>query len=290
MTPCMQPAPRLRKVSCRAAAWRCCALSRLWRSSKSTTTISEPALKLLRRRSLGRRARSRSTPARMAQSSLVRSWKRTPTPSALTRRPASMATWYRRASSTRPKWCARHCRVRPRSPACSSQPRRWSPRCRRSRTQRCREGPAEGEWAAWTSEALDRSLRRKRRPGPAGPFLNLALFLRPWLISPRQKGSTSNTVRLNGERQAPARKFQPRDGENWERDTQARSLDNGGCLEHGLRLVHSSKMYPGKGNRQARHLAEVSCCRDSRGRSSDRVIGEGYRLDGPLPPLAIPET
>src|SRR6266436_4393213 len=76
-------------------AWRCCALSSLWRSSKSTTTISEPALKLLRRRSPGRRARSRSTPARMAQSSLVRSSKRTPTPTAMTHRPASMATWCR---------------------------------------------------------------------------------------------------------------------------------------------------------------------------------------------------
>ena len=32
--------------------------------------------------------------------------------SAMTHRPASMATWCRRASSTRPRWCARRCKVR----------------------------------------------------------------------------------------------------------------------------------------------------------------------------------
>jgi hypothetical protein len=71
MTPCMQPEPRSRRMSCLAVAWRCCAPSRLWRSSKVTTTISEPALKSSRRYSHGQ-----------ARSSLVRSWKRTPTPSA----------------------------------------------------------------------------------------------------------------------------------------------------------------------------------------------------------------
>jgi len=52
------------------------------------------------------------------------------------------------ASSTRPKWCARRCRVRPRSPACSSRPRPWSPSCRRSRAWPWQAGPG----AAWTSE------------------------------------------------------------------------------------------------------------------------------------------
>jgi hypothetical protein len=110
--------PRSRKVSCRAAALRCCAASRLWRSSRFTTTISEPALKSSRRRSRGRRGRSRSTPARMVQSLSARSWKRTPTPSPMTRRPASMATWSRRASSTRQKSYGSPCRARPRSRAC----------------------------------------------------------------------------------------------------------------------------------------------------------------------------
>ena len=104
--------------SCPAAALRCCAASRFWRSSKSTTTTSEPALKLSRRRFPGRRARSRSMPAKMAQSSLVRSWRRTATPSAMTLRPASMATWYRKASSTRPKSCGLRCRARPPSRVC----------------------------------------------------------------------------------------------------------------------------------------------------------------------------
>jgi hypothetical protein len=34
----------------------------------------------------------------------------------------------RPASSIRPRWCARHCRTPPRSPACWSPPRPWSPR------------------------------------------------------------------------------------------------------------------------------------------------------------------
>ena len=40
-------------------------------------------------------------------------------------------------------------------------PRRWLPSCRRSRAQQCRAVPVEAwaEWAAWTSDALDRSSR-----------------------------------------------------------------------------------------------------------------------------------
>jgi hypothetical protein len=93
-------------------------------------------------RSSGRRARSRSTPAMMPRSSLARSWTRTPTPSAMTRRPASMATWCRRASSTRLRSCGPHCRTPPPSRVCSLPRKRWSPRCRRSRVQRCRVVPA----------------------------------------------------------------------------------------------------------------------------------------------------
>ena len=76
------------------------------------------ALKLSARRFPGRRARSRSMPARMARSSSVRSWKRTATPSAMTRRPASTATWCRKASSTRPRSCGLRCRARPPSRVC----------------------------------------------------------------------------------------------------------------------------------------------------------------------------
>ena len=101
-------------------------------------------VEIVRRRSPGPRARSRSTPARTARSSSARSWKRTPTPTAMTHRPASMATWCRRASSTRPRSCARRCRVRPPSRVCSSPPRRWSPSCRRSRARRCRADPGGG--------------------------------------------------------------------------------------------------------------------------------------------------
>src|SRR5438034_7241939 len=48
--------------------------------------------------------------------------------------------------------------------------RRWLPKCRRSRAQRCREVPVEVwvEWAAWTSKALDRSLRIKKARARSG--------------------------------------------------------------------------------------------------------------------------
>src|SRR5208283_1232674 len=66
-------------------------------------------------------------------------------------RPASTATWYRRASSTRPKSCASRCRAPRPLPACSSPPRPWLPSCRRRRVQRCRAAAAAWvEWAEWT--------------------------------------------------------------------------------------------------------------------------------------------
>ena len=53
-----------------------------------------------------RPARSPSMPARTARSSSARSWRRTSTPTASTPRTANTSTWSRRASSTRPRWCA----------------------------------------------------------------------------------------------------------------------------------------------------------------------------------------
>ena len=56
-----------------------------------------------------------------------------------------MPTWCRRASSTRPRSCARLCKAPLRSPAFSSPPRRWSPNCRgRRKCRQCR--PAAAEW------------------------------------------------------------------------------------------------------------------------------------------------
>ena len=46
-------------------------------------------------------------------------WRTTPTHTAMTHSPASMASWCRRVSSSRPKWCARRCKVRRQSRACS---------------------------------------------------------------------------------------------------------------------------------------------------------------------------
>ena len=66
-----------------------------------------------------------------------------------------------RASSIRPRWCAPRCRMPPPWPACSSPPRRWSPRCRRSRRRRCRRAAAA--WAGWTSDPIPSRHRAKAR-------------------------------------------------------------------------------------------------------------------------------
>ena len=81
------------------------------------TTTRRPASRSCARRSRLLPARSRSMPARMVRSSSARSWRRTSTPSASTRRTANTSTCSRRASSTRPRWCVRHCRARRRLPA-----------------------------------------------------------------------------------------------------------------------------------------------------------------------------
>jgi len=63
------------------------------RSLRAKTRTSGTALRSSKRRSPGRRARSQSTPVRMARSWSARSWRRTLTLTATTRRPASSATW-----------------------------------------------------------------------------------------------------------------------------------------------------------------------------------------------------
>src|ERR1043165_7092982 len=73
---------------------------------------------------------------------------RTGAASASTHSRASTGTSSRRASSIRPRSCARRSRAQLRLPACSSRPRRWSPRCRRSHRPLRRCLPE----AAWTSK------------------------------------------------------------------------------------------------------------------------------------------
>jgi chaperonin GroEL (HSP60 family) len=68
-----------------------------------------------------------------------------PMPSALTRRPASSKTSCRTGSSTRRRWSARRCRMRPRLLACSSLLRRWSPKNPRRRRP-CPPCRREGGW------------------------------------------------------------------------------------------------------------------------------------------------
>ncbi len=120
------------------------------------------------RRSPGRPARSPSMRARTARSWSARSWRRISTTTASTPRPANTSTWCRRASSIRPRWCAPRCRTRPRSPASSSPPRRWSRSCRRSRPRRRPCRPAAG----WTSDVADSSRRRYRGAAQAAPRLS----------------------------------------------------------------------------------------------------------------------
>jgi chaperonin GroEL len=59
-----------------------------------------------------------SMPAKTVRSWSARSWRRTTMPTAMTRRRVSTAISSPRGSSTRPKWCERHCRVQPPSRVC----------------------------------------------------------------------------------------------------------------------------------------------------------------------------
>ena len=117
--------------------------------SPTTTPTSRPASTSCSRRSKPRSARSPRIPASKARSWSARSSRTSRRPSASTRRPRNMSTWSTRASSIRPRSCAPRCRTPPRSPACWSPPKPWSPNCRRSRP---RPMPAAAAaWAAWAA-------------------------------------------------------------------------------------------------------------------------------------------
>ena len=86
-------------------------------SSLTITPTCRPASTSCSRRWKLRSARSPRTPAWKARSWSARSWTISPRPTASTRRTKSTSTWSRRASSTRPRWCAPRCRTPARSPA-----------------------------------------------------------------------------------------------------------------------------------------------------------------------------
>ena len=94
-----------------------------------------------------------------APSSSASSWTTRTTPTATTPRPTNTAISTSSASSTRPRSCAPRCRTRRRWRACSSPPRRWSPRSRRKppRRRRCRAA------ATWIIEVCKRA-RREAAP------------------------------------------------------------------------------------------------------------------------------
>ena len=93
---------------------------------------------------------------------------------ASTPRPASSKTWSSPVSSTRPRWSGRRCKMRPRSPACWSPPKPWSPTSRRKRLPAVRRA-ARRTWAAWTSRILP-SGAVARRLEDKGPHSGAGLF------------------------------------------------------------------------------------------------------------------
>ena len=97
----------------------------------TTMPTCRPASTSCSRRSRRRCARSPRTPASRARSWSTRSSRTSRRLTASTRRPRNMSTCSTRASSIRPKWCARRCKTPPPSPAFWSRPKPWSPKCRR---------------------------------------------------------------------------------------------------------------------------------------------------------------
>ena len=75
--------------------------------SATTMPTSRPASTSCSRRLRLRSGRSPRTPASRARSSSARSWRTRPRPTASTPRPRTTSTWSRRASSIRPRSCAR---------------------------------------------------------------------------------------------------------------------------------------------------------------------------------------
>jgi putative tryptophan/tyrosine transport system substrate-binding protein len=96
-----------------------------------------------------------------------------PTPSAMTRKPASMATWCRRASSTRPRSCGPHCRTPPPSRVCSfhgGDGRRGAEEAESSDAGRSRRGHGRHGLLRHSTDYLE-----QRRPGHALAFLPISL-------------------------------------------------------------------------------------------------------------------
>ncbi len=113
-------------------------------------------------------ARSRRIPASKARSWSTRSSRTSRRRSASTRRPRNMSTWSRRALSTRPRSCARRCRMRPRSPAFWSPPKPWSPKRRRSSRpcRRCHPAAADGRDGLLIASLIAQSKWARCKPRP----------------------------------------------------------------------------------------------------------------------------
>src|SRR5438552_6738948 len=167
-TPHVRPS---RKASYRAAALHCCAPRRRSAASVMIIPTCRPASTSYSRRWRRRCGRSPRIPASRARSWSARSWRTSPRPLASTPRPRTMSTWSRRASSTPPRSCVPHCRTRPRSPACWSLPRPWSPRRRRSK-RRCPRCQGAAAWAGWISKTV-----RIQRRQTEGRGASRALFI-----------------------------------------------------------------------------------------------------------------
>jgi len=95
-------------------------------------------------------------------------------PTVSTRRPKSMSTWWKAASSTRPRWCAPRCRTPARSLPAGDH---------RSHGCRTAEGAGSGDagggggmggmGAGWASKPIAANAEIKRRPSAAFLFMGL---------------------------------------------------------------------------------------------------------------------
>ena len=129
----------------------------LLRASKAVDALQVPTILTFRPESRlspkpwsCRSARSPRMPVSKARLWLGRSQRR-PAISDSTPRRKNMSTWFRLASSTRPRWCALPCRMPSRSPLCSSPRKRW---LRRSRRRRLRLRCLLVGWAGWITELV----------------------------------------------------------------------------------------------------------------------------------------
>ena len=148
-------------------------------SANCTTTIptSRPASISCSRPWRRRSAKSPRIPGSRARSWSTRSSKTSPRHLALTRSARNTSTWSRRALSTRPRWCARRCRMRPPLPAFWLPPKLWSPKRRRI-SRPCRQCHPAAVWAAW-AEWVSKTSHRHRSTKGRGASRALFLFYLP---------------------------------------------------------------------------------------------------------------